>query len=153
MTPLLRSPAGAGRTKSGYNCSEMTSEQKTVRAQFNELRRAPLYTFPAPRKKLDAPDRLGVYLIYSPQDKVLHVGRTYRGKSGLAQRLRNHMAGASSFTSQYLKGHGSKLRDGYKFRCLVVEDPRLRALLEAYAVGCLCPAHIGLSQHASKNSN
>ncbi len=140
------------RQVSGYNRSEMTSEQETVRAQFNELRRAPLQTFPAPRKKLDAPDGQGVYLIYSPQDKVLHVGRTYRGKGGLAQRLCNHMAGASSFTSHYLEGQGSKLRNGYKFRCLIVKNARLRALLEAYAVGYLCPAHIGLSQHASKNS-
>jgi hypothetical protein len=61
----------------------MTSEQETVRAQFNELRRALLQTFPAPRKKLDAPYGQGVYLIYSPQNKVLHVGRTYRGKKVL----------------------------------------------------------------------
>jgi len=26
----------------------------------------------------------------------------------------------------------------------VVEDARLRALLEAYAIGTLCPKHIGL---------
>ena len=130
----------------------MTSDPETVKAQFKELKRGPLQAFPARRQKLDASNRQGVYLIYSPDGAVLHVGRTYRGKNGLAQRLRDHMAGASSFTSQHLNGHGSMLRDGYKYRCLVVENPRLRALLEAYATGCLCPVHIGTGQHASKKS-
>jgi hypothetical protein len=34
----------------------------------------------------------------------------------------------------------------YKFRCVVVENPRLRALLESYATGQLCPAHLGLGE-------
>ncbi len=122
----------------------MTPEQKTVRALFTELTRSPLQTFPVLRGRLHAPDRQGVYVIYDPRGKAAHVGRTPRAKHGIAQRLRDHMSARSSFTIQYLKGDGSKLRGKYKFRCLVVKERRRRALLEAYATGHLCPAHIGL---------
>ena len=119
-------------------------EQQAVKALFQKLRRSPLHTFPSFGGKLDAPLAQGVYVIYSPRGKVLHVGRTPQGRNGIHQRLRDHLRGQSSFTSQYLNKDGSKLRDGYKFRCLVVKSPRRRALLEAYAMGCLCPDHIGL---------
>lgn len=122
----------------------MTREQETVRRLFAELMRSPLETFPAFGDKLHAPDRQGVYIIYDPRGRVVHVGRTPKAKRGISQRLRNHMAAASSFTNQYLKGKGSALRSEYTFRCLVVQSPRHRALLEAYATGNLCPAHIGL---------
>lgn len=122
----------------------MTREQETVRRLFAQLMRAPLETFPAFGYKLQAPNRQGVYIIYDPRGTVVHVGRTPKAKRGISQRLRNHMGGASSFTNQYLKGNGSALRGKYTFRCLVVENPRHRALLEAYATGNLCPAHIGL---------
>ena len=131
----------------------MRSEPEKVRILFNKLVRAPLSHFPLPRVNVAAANDQGVYLIYSPKGKILHVGRTYRGKNGLAQRLRDHMFTASSFTNQYLEGRGFELRNGYKFRYLVVKDARLRALIEAYAIGRLCPAHIGLSQSTSKNSN
>jgi hypothetical protein len=81
-----------------------------VRKLFTELTRSPLHTFPDFREMLNAPDRQGVYVIYNPRGKVMPVGRTLRAKGGIAQRLRNHMAGASSFTIQYLKGRGVKLR-------------------------------------------
>jgi hypothetical protein len=61
-------------------------------------------------------------------------------------RLANHLHGLSSFTKHYLEGKGSKLRQGYSYRCLPVKNLRRRALLEAYAIGCLCPKHIGLGQ-------
>ncbi len=122
----------------------MTREQKAVRALFTELMRSSLQTFPAFQGELNAPDRQGVYVIYDPRGKVAHVGRTPKAKGGIAQRLRNHMSASSSFTNQYLKGDGSKLRGKYKFRCIVVNDRRRRAFLEAYAIGHLCPAHIGL---------
>ena len=122
----------------------MTREQETVKALFTELMRSPHQTFPAFRGKLKAPDRRGVYVIYDPRGKVVHVGRTPKAKGGMAQRLRNHMSGASSFTNQYLKGHGYKLRGKFKFRYIVVKNRRHRALLEAYATGQLCPTHIGL---------
>jgi hypothetical protein len=88
---------------------------------------------------MDAPDRQGVYLIYSPRirkvRKVVNVGRTYRGTAGLQQRLKNHLHGASSFTQKYLKANGRKLRKGCAFRCLPIASVRARALLEAYAAG------------------
>jgi hypothetical protein len=60
------------------------------------------------------------------------------------------MATQSSFTLKYkpLKKDGSCLREGYKFRCLVVQSQRQRALLEALAIGRLCPAHLGLGRSA-----
>ncbi len=128
-------------------------EPEAVKALFEELMLEPLQTFPGRYKKLDAPVQQGVYVIYDPQEQdVLHVGRTPRAKGGIAQRLRGHMGhknGKRSFSSfvrgyEPLEGDGSRLRrDKYTFRCLVVENPRLRALLEAYATGHLCPAHIG----------
>ena len=125
----------------------MSREQKAVRALFIELKRSRLYEFPKHRKRIDAPNKQGVYVIYSPSvRKVVHVGRTYKGTAGLRQRLKNHLHGSSSFTEKYLKDGGSSLRNGYTFRCLPVASPRRRALLEAYAAGCLCPAHIGLSE-------
>jgi hypothetical protein len=129
--------------------TEMTREQKDVEEQFNQLIGAQKETFPeaGKRKALNAPESRGVYVIYDPCGLVVHVGRTPSGKGGLAQRLQNHLHSQSSFTEKYppLNGDGSKLRDGYTFRCISVPDDRLRALLEAYAIGHLCPAHIGLN--------
>jgi hypothetical protein len=122
----------------------LNPEQKAVRALFIDLMREKRKQFPKPRGKLDAPARQGVYVIYSPRVwKVVHVGRTYKGTAGLRQRLKNHMHGSSSFAREYFKGHGSTLRNGYAFRCLPVTSRRLRALLEAYAIGRLCPSHTG----------
>jgi hypothetical protein len=94
--------------------------------------------------------------MYSARGKVLHVGGTPRAKRGIFQRLSNHLHGQSSFTnnSQFLKQHGGPtLKDRYTYvrehctyRCLAIENDRLRALLEAYAIGHLCPDHIGLHQ-------
>lgn len=122
----------------------MASELRKVESLFAELVGGELCVFPEHRQPLNAPDTLGVYIIYSPRGRVLHVGRTPRAKGGLAQRLRNHMYGSSSFKYYYLDGDGSKLRGKYKFRYVEVSDGRIRALLEAYAVGHLCPAHLGL---------
>ncbi len=122
----------------------MTHEQEKVKALFTKLKRSPLRTFPALGEKLVAPKRQGVYVIYSPRGKAVHVGRTPRAKGGIKQRLGNHMNSSSPFTKKYLKGGGSKLRGRYKFRCMVVGNRRRHAFLEAYAIGHLCPAHIGL---------
>lgn len=124
----------------------MTREQKAVRTLFERLVRAPLHEFPASRGRIDAPDRKGVYVIYCPRGTVLHVGSTPRARKGIGQRLKDHMAGQSSFTQKYFHRHkrkGPQLREGYSFRCLCVPDPRTRALLEAFAIGRLCPEHIG----------
>jgi excinuclease UvrABC nuclease subunit len=123
-------------------------EPKKIAGLFAALKGARLRKFPARREHLDAPTEQGVYVIYSPHGKVLHVGSTPRAKNGIAQRLRNHMATQSSFTVKYLCKDGSRLRKGYEFRYLVVTSQRRRALLEALAIARLCPAHIGLGRSA-----
>lgn len=110
---------------------------------LKELVASEAIPFPKPRQSLNAPSQHGGYLIYSPKGKILHVGRTLRGKNGLKQRLHNHLMTASSFSIQYLKGDGSVLRKGYCYKFLVVSSPTKRAYLEAYATGILCPLHIG----------
>ena len=110
----------------------------------------PCFMFPALREKLDAPNEKGVYINYSPDDEVLHVGRTPSAKGGLGQRLRNHLAGSSSFARIYLKRNGARLRDGYKFRCLVIKNSRHRALVEALGIVQLCLAHIGIAEKSDK---
>ena len=124
----------------------MTREQKIVRALFTELQSTKIMHFPKPRQRLDVPDEQGVYIIYSLSKKVVHVGRTYRGTAGLRQRLNNHLHGSSSFTNVYLKGHGRRLRRGYTFRYIAIRSSRHRALVEAFASGYLCPAHLGTGE-------
>lgn len=137
-------------TERGNGMTDAIREQREVESLFNDLTAAPLKSFPEAgrRKALEAPDARGVYVIYDSDGRVVHVGGTPSGKHGLAQRLKNHLHSTSSFTQNYppLNGDGSNLRDGYAFRCIEVSDDRLRAFLEAYACGHLCPAHIGLYQ-------
>ena len=121
-------------------------EKEKVAELFAALCRQPKLRFPKEREQLIAPTEAGVYVIRQ-DNLVLHVGRTLRGKDGLHQRLKNHLRGSSSFTDKYLKGKGALLRDGrHTHQSLVVENTRLRALLEAYAIGTLCPKHIGLGE-------
>jgi hypothetical protein len=127
----------------------MTSERQKVKELFKALCKQPMLQFPQDHKKLEATLKPGVYVIRKG-DIVLHVGRTLRGKKGLCQRLRDHLYGASSFTNDYLKGNGAVLRKGHTHQSLVVEDARLRALLEAYATGTLYPKHIGLGGNRGK---
>jgi excinuclease UvrABC nuclease subunit len=122
----------------------MTAESKVVETLLCELLESTLHQFPGRRRALEVPKAAGVYVIHDPNGAVLHVGRTPRGVGGLRQRLKNHLHNASSFTRRFLEGRGDQLRNGYSFRYIAVENPRLRALLEAYAIGCLCPAHLGL---------
>lgn len=128
-----------------YNMAS-TFERKMVAKLVSRLLRADRVFFPCTGERLNAPVEQGVYVIYSPRGKILHVGRTTRGAKGLRQRLNNHLHTQSSFTVFYMKGHGARLRNGYSFKYLPVENARRRALVEAYAVGLLCPAHIGLSE-------
>lgn len=118
-------------------------EPKSIKAKFGQLLRSPLVPFPKAGERLNVPDLHGVYIIYSPKGRVAHVGRTVRGKNGLRQRINNHLHGSSSFVSKALKGKGARLRWGYKFRFIPIEESRLRALLEAYSIGQLCPDHLG----------
>jgi hypothetical protein len=124
----------------------MNNESQEVKKLFGKLYRQTPYHFPQRRGKLEAPSRHGVYIILRKKT-VLHVGRTLRGKKGLFQRLKNHLNGSSSFTKKHLKKKGSKLRKNeYRYQYLELEKPRKRAILEAYAIGMLCPKHIGLGE-------
>jgi len=119
-------------------------EQKMIKALFVKLTDAKRKSFPVSGNVADAPTRKGVYVIYGPAGRPLHVGCTPRGKDGVRQRLRDHLTNNSSFTRKYLKGRGDRLRrKGYEFGWHIVKNPRTRVLLEAYAIGRLCPAHIG----------
>lgn len=127
----------------------MANEMSTVHSQYDRLLKSTCTPFPLARARLEAPDTHGVYIIRSPRGKVLHVGRTVRGKNGLRQRLNNHLHGSSSFTKQHLQGDGKMLRGKYTFSFVLELDARRRALLEAYAVGNLCPAHLGLGENSA----
>jgi hypothetical protein len=129
---------------------KVTLEREQVAKLYAQLVASPLVKFPA--KGLDAPMRQGVYVIYGPNERVLHVGSTPSGFQGIWQRLRNHLHRASSFTRVHLKGNGAQLRNGYGFRCIVVTNHRLRALLEHYAIGHLCPGHLGIHNKGNKPS-
>lgn len=122
----------------------MNKESQKVKMLFDKLCAQSRRSFPLSHQPLDAPLKQGVYIIRK-EEAVLHVGRTLRGRNGIHQRLKNHLHGLSSFTNVYLKGKGATLRKaGYTYQYLMLEHPRKRALLEAYAVGTLCPEHIGL---------
>jgi len=122
----------------------MTKEQQKIKSLYKKLLASPLHSFPLPGKPLDSTTEHGVYIIYNRRKVVVHVGRTLRARNGLKQRLRNHLQGNSSFSNMYLNGDGSKLRKGYKYKYLIIKNPRHRALVEALAIGQLCPKHIGL---------
>ena len=130
--------------------SILMCEPALIGALFKKLLESTLFPFPALRGPLNAPSKLGVYVIYGPGEKVLHVGSTPKAKNGIAQRLRDHMGSNSSFAKLHLEdGDGSVLRGSHHYRCLVVDNARHRALLEAYAIGHLCPEHIGSGKDAS----
>ena len=123
-------------------------EKHKINDLLKKLLAQKLYKFPRP-SELDVPDEHGVYIIYNPDKKVDHVGRSISGRRGLNQRIKNHLHGLSSYTIKHLNGNASKLREGYKFRYFLISDDRERALVEALAIGKLCPEHLGLG---SKNS-
>jgi hypothetical protein len=124
----------------------MNKESQEIKILFDKLCSQPKQSFPHNRQPLNAPSKQGVYIIRK-EETVLHVGRTLRGRDGIYQRLKNHLHGSSSFTNEYLKGNGKILREkGYTYQYFELEDSRKRALLEAYAVGTLCPNHIGLRE-------
>ena len=119
------------------------TELKQLQRLFGRLISMPRYKFPLAGGSITAPTDKGVYVIYGPRRKPSHVGGTPRARNGIAQRLRDHLAGRSSFVIKYLDSDPSRLRGCYEYQCLAVPDKRIRALLEAYAIGQLCPAHIG----------
>lgn len=127
----------------------MSREFENTKRFFAALVRKTAVLFPTAGQRLDASTKQGVYVILDTKNRIVHVGRTLRAKSGITQRLNNHLHAASSFTVHYLKGNGSKLRGKYRFKYIEVRNARARALLEAYAIAKLCPKHLGLGKDAS----
>ncbi len=119
-------------------------ERKRIERLFAQLQKQPTCRFPKAGDELVAPAEHGVYVIRDRRNKVVHVGRTVRGRKGISQRLYNHLRGQSSFVNAHLDGHGERLRTGYTFQFLKVADDRERALLEYFATARLCPVHLGL---------
>lgn len=126
----------------------MSPTRQTLANLLEQLNSSERKLFPRRREVLDAPRMHGVYLILDPEIQVNHVGRTITGKNGLHQRLNNHLHGASSFVSQYLRKTlnktGDSLRDGWSYQYLCVHDDRERALLECIATAWHRPKHLGL---------
>lgn len=123
----------------------MKNERDAISQLLAELNTQPILPFPQEGTPLQAPTGQGVYVIRSSRNRVVHVGRTVRGKAGLRQRLRNHLAAQSSFVNVWLEGRASELRTGYTYQYLEVSDNRQRALLEHIATAWHCPAHLGTS--------
>jgi hypothetical protein len=121
----------------------MASEFAQIRKFAERLRRAHRHPFPTAGRGLSCPPQHGVYLIFDRAGRIAHVGRTTRTRAGLLDRLRAHLQGRSSFVVSHLKGKREVLRRGYSYSWVEVNDPRLRALVEAYATGLFCPSHIG----------
>lgn len=118
------------------------SESSRIKSMLGDLERQPR----SPFLKIEAPAKHGVYLIRGDDGTVLHVGRTVTAHNGLAQRLRNHLYGKSSFVRNHLNGETETLRRSFTFQCIVVENDRERALLEHYAIAWFCPVHLGLGR-------
>lgn len=122
----------------------MNKSQNKVKELFEKLLLAENRKFPLPKMALDATSERGVYIIYNPTGKVVHVGRTPRAKWGIYQRLKDHLSGKSSFTYNYLANNPNRLRRGFTFKYIEVKNVKIMAYLEAYAIGNLCPEHIGV---------
>ena len=119
------------------------SERIGIHRLLGRLKLQPRHPFPARGVPLEAPNTHGVYVIRNAKRRVVHVGRTVRGKNGLRQRLGNHLQSQSSFVITYLKGRGKWLREGYTYQYLEVAGSRNRVLLEYAATVWHCPIHLG----------
>lgn len=124
----------------------MSRESERLGRLFEKLLACKPVKFPRPNRPMDAPTDRGVYIILNPRGTVLHVGSTPRAANGIRQRLYGHLRNQSSFVKVYLKNDGERLRSGYQYQYVIVNSPRQRALLEAYAIGALLPKHIGTGQ-------
>lgn len=131
---------------SGKENDTMNHEKQTVKKLFDRLCQQEKQPFPKKRQPVDAPLKKGVYILRKNKT-ILYVGRTLRAKKGIRQRLTDHLRGSSSFTKNYLHGNGATLREkGHTYQYLELDDPRKRALLEHYAIGALCPSHLGTGE-------
>jgi len=120
-------------------------EPQRIKTKFKKLSKARQILFPLKRGEFKPSIQKGVYIIFDASDRPVHVGCTPRGQWGLYQRLSNHLQGQSSFVWNYrpLEKKGNKLRGKYFYKYLIVKSARQRKLLEAYAIGQLCPKYIG----------
>ena len=125
------------------------SEPETLQELFNKLINSETFTFPL-KGKVGVSSKHGVYIIFSPENEVLHVGNTPSGKEGLNQRLYNHISCTGIFYRAYLKPNGIKMRGTHTFKFIEVALPRERALLEALTAGLLCPKHFGTGEKKLK---
>lgn len=126
------------------------SEAREIMSLYETLIVSDKLMFPS-KGKVNVSKRHGVYIIYNHNDIVLHVGMTPYGKGGLDQRLYNHISKAGVFYSKYLQPRGIEMRGKYFFRFIEVENPRIRALLEALTAGLLCPLHFGTGEKRNKS--
>jgi hypothetical protein len=145
LTPTITVPLGR-------RVGALKDQRNAIRKLYGRLVKAKQRPFPKLGERIEVPALPGVYVVFNPSGRVYHVGRTTHGKRGLSQRLADHMAGRSSFTVKVLSGEGSRLRRGWSFSYLEVADARDRALLEALAIGMLCPVHIGLGEPVIKST-
>jgi hypothetical protein len=132
------------------NLNEQAKESKHIKSLFDQLISSDHHLFPS-RGKINITEKHGVYIIYSPQNIVLHVGNTPSGRKGLNQRLYNHISKTGVFYREYLKAKNISLRGKYKFKYIEVENARHRALLEAFTAGNLCPVHFGTAEKKKEN--
>ena len=128
-------------------------ERERIARLLAELDLKPVLPFPPAGQPLRASKNQGVYVIRGPENIVVHVGRTLRGKSGLQQRLRDHLAERSSFVQESLGRAGSKLREGFTYQCMEVPSDRERALLEHIATAWHCPKHLGVGAKSERASS
>jgi hypothetical protein len=121
------------------------NEPKHIMDLYSQLIEATNHTFPQ-KGRVNISSFHGVYIIYNPKGKVLHVGKTDRAKKHLSQRLQNHLYNQSSFSRIFLKFNGKILRNDFYFKYLEIENARTRTLVEKLATGLLCPTHIGTGE-------
>jgi hypothetical protein len=117
-------------------------ESKIIKRWYEKLTTSELHPIPE-KGRVEKSTKQGVYIIYDINYCVLHVGRTNGGKNGIDQRILNHIRNQSSFSKLYMRPNGISLRNSSQFRFIEIDDPRIRSLLEALAIGLLCPLHIG----------
>jgi hypothetical protein len=134
------------RIRVNHRIARQLGEHERSKRLFAELLDQHAVCFPKKGDTLDVPTKHGVYIIFDKAGRVLHVGRTYRARCGLLQRLNGHLNGQSSFVGTFLRQNKGRLRKGYNYKYLVVGHNRRRALLEHYAIGVLCPAHLGVGE-------
>jgi excinuclease UvrABC nuclease subunit len=120
-------------------------ESKKVKKLVKKLEKAEILAFPE-EGKIELPEVEGVYAIVNKKDEVIHVGKTEGGLGGLFARLNGHLYGKSALRKAYLAPNEINLRNKCGVKWVEVKTERLRYLVEARAIGKLCPAYLPLYQ-------